>query len=404
MLSVLKKRNFALLWVGHALSLLGEATFYIALVWLTLDLTGSAAAMGTVMVCMTVPRVLLQALGGVTGDRYDRRSIILFTNLLRALIMFAFTALVATRRITIVHLYLLAAGFGLCNAFFMPARDALIPTLAGEDGIVPASSLMMATMQLSNTLGPALGGFLLALPAIGTSGVAALNGLFFLAGSLALWLIRLPGKSNCSTPDTSLAVLWSEMLDGFRYISRHSVLVALLVLSAMLNLLFAPLAVLLPVFARQVLHLDSVGYGLLETSFSAGLLGGSVLIGLLARIRRRGLVVIFSIITLGLFFALLPLTRNQPLAMLLLLLGGLVIGAANVIFMALLQMLIEDGFRARAIGISSMVSGCLQPIGMGLSGMLADAFGTTTVMLGCALTTSAVALLSLLNRPLRTLD
>jgi len=400
-LSVLRNRNFALLWGGQAISQLGDAVFYIALMWLVLELTDSALATGTLMMLTQVPRLLMQLVGGVAVDRYDRRVIMLASDLLRGVAVLVFALLVISGHIRLWHAYVLAIIFGVVTAFFWPAKDAIVPSLVTGEELIPANSLNMATFQLNNVLGPALGGFLIAVPFFGIGGAALLNAFSFLIGALGLWLIRLPPSAD---REASANSLWTDLKEGFGYLGTQRALLVMVALFAVMNFTAAPIMVLLPVFAKNVLRVGSEGYGLLQASMGVGLLGGSILIGAVGQVKRKGSFVMKWALVDGLLLAAIGLSRNLPMAMLIFALFGVVNGVINVTLMAFLQSIIADEFRGRVFGTLALLSGGLQPISMGLAGALADHWGTATVIMAGGVGVAIAALVGFFNPAVREVD
>jgi hypothetical protein len=179
----LRHRNFALLFSGQSLSRLGDFVFNIALAWWVLEKTGSALAMGTVMVFGAVPMLIFVLIGGVAVDRLNRAWLLCLSDLGRGLLMVAATWLVGTGRLEIWMVYVGSLVFSFADAFFMPAYVALVPALTPQDDWPSANSLSSLSVQLSRVVGPAVGGLLVSLG--GTTLAFGMNAAsFFLSGLL----------------------------------------------------------------------------------------------------------------------------------------------------------------------------------------------------------------------------
>ena len=136
-LKVLRNRNFRLLWIGEAISVLGDHFYIVALPWLVLQLTGDALAMGAVLALSAVPRAALMLVGGALSDRFAPRNIMFASNLARFILVSLLAGLVFTNRVEIWMLYVLAILFGIADAFLYPAHSSMAPQLAiGEEGFV----------------------------------------------------------------------------------------------------------------------------------------------------------------------------------------------------------------------------------------------------------------------------
>ncbi len=153
----LHSRPFALLWTGQTISALGDGAFVTALSWAALQLTGSAMAMGIVVLAQTLPMILLLLLGGVIADRFPRQQVMLWSDASRAVAVLLIAALGVAHLLQLWHLVLLALFFGTVRGFFSPAYQSIIPQLVEKGDLSSANSLTELSYQLYCSLGPMLG-------------------------------------------------------------------------------------------------------------------------------------------------------------------------------------------------------------------------------------------------------
>lgn len=187
----LSHRSFALLWGGQTISRLGDQLYLIALAWWVLQQTGSAAAMGAVLICAEVPLIIFLLVGGVVVDRLPCLAVMLVSDVSRALIVGVVAVLAAQHQLALWHLYVLSALFGLADAFFTPAYTAVIPDLLPAEVLPSANALQSISVEVAGIAGPALGGAIIA--AGGTALGFALDALSFGLSSLCLLaLVRVP--------------------------------------------------------------------------------------------------------------------------------------------------------------------------------------------------------------------
>ncbi len=402
LLSVLRHPNFALLWGGQTISRLGDTLFYIAEMWLVLQLTGSALAMGTTAILSMLPRLVFQLVGGVSVDRYDRRWLMILSDAVRGLVVFVFALLVAIGRVELWHVYGLAIVFGIVSAFFDPAQQALIPNLVSKEELIAANSLSTLTMQMAHVFGPALAGVLIAIPAVGIAGVSFVNAASFAVGVIGLALMRLPEHLNGARPRNES--FSRELRDGFRYLFGFRVLVIILFMSMILNFTIGPIEVVLPIFVRNSLGQGAEGFGLLTSVFGVGMVLGSVIVGAWSPSHRRG-VLTFGLVALGgAVFALTGMTRVFLAAAVLLALFGGLIAIVNTIISAVMQALIADEYRGRVFSLDMVISTGLMPISYAIGGGLADALGAGTVIFIAGILTAVAALGGLVFRDVRQLQ
>ena len=152
-------RDFRLLFIGQAVSLLGDQFYLIALPWLVLhELTGSGLALGTILSAATVPRMIFLLIGGAASDQLSPHKLMVASNGLRSIVCAILTLLVLFKTVSLWHLFVLAAAFGTLDGFFSPAMKAFIPALLDEEKLMAGNALLQFTHMLTKSIGPALAG------------------------------------------------------------------------------------------------------------------------------------------------------------------------------------------------------------------------------------------------------
>ena len=211
----LRDPQFRMLWVGSAISLLGDQFYLVALPWVILQLTGSALAMGTIMMLAAAPRAALMLLGGVVSDRFSPRRILISTSCARTVFVAAISVLLWFHLLAVWHLYLLAFAFGTADAFAVPAASTYIPFLVKKDQLVAANSLFQSTAQFTTITAPAPAGLI--VKAFGAAWAFMADAISFLAIIGALW--KLPDP-----PAQALVAgrpgMWRSIMEGFRHVYK----------------------------------------------------------------------------------------------------------------------------------------------------------------------------------------
>ena len=397
--SALRHRDFRLFWSGNFLSNVGTWMEKVATGWLVLQITNSPFWLGVVGFSASIPILFFALIGGVIADHVNNRKLLLATQ--SAMMVFAFTmcGLAFFHVITVHEIALLALGTGVAMSLNTPSYQALVPRLVPREDLTNAIALNSAQFNMSRVIGPTLGGFAMAL--VGVAGNFFLNGLSFLAVIFALTQLRIPER----TTSPGEGRLWDKLKQGFSYVFGHAHMAPLVVLVAIGSLLTVPYLTFVPYFARDVLHLDALGLGILMACNGVGAFFGAGTIAYIGRIRRRGIFVVRS--GLGFFTSIILFTFSHHflLSGLLLMASGycMIIMVATV--NALLQHLAEDRMRGRVMSIYSTAFLGLPPIGSLLAGLLARAISPAHALAGM----SAVALLGSLvvfarSRELRALD
>ena len=377
----LHNRDFRLFWIGNFLSNIGTWMQNIAQGWLVLQLTNSAFWLGVVGFASSIPILFFTLIGGVIADHVNNRKLLMITQ--SAMMVFAFTmATLAWTKINVLEITLLALGTGIAMSLNTPSYQALVPRLVSREDLTNAIGLNSAQFNMSRVLGPTLGGFAMAL--VGAAGNFFLNGLSFLAVLVALSRINYPPR-----PAPTEGHLWSKLKEGFAYVFRHPHMQPLVMMTAIASLLAVPYLTFVPYFARDVLHRDATGLGVLMACSGAGSFFGAVTIAYTGTLRRRGVFVLRS--GIGFFTAIAAFTFSHSF-----LLSGLLLMAAGYCMIvmvatvnALLQHLAAETMRGRVMSIYSTAFLGLPPLGCLIAGYLAKVITPAHAIAGMSLAAMA---------------
>lgn len=360
----LRNRDFRLFWAGNFTSNIGTWMQNVAQGWLVLQLTNSAFWLGVVGFASTIPILLFALIGGVIADHVNKRKLLMVTQ--SAMMIFAFTMAVLAylKIINVAEVALLAAGTGIAMSLNTPSYQALVPQLVPREDLINAIALNSAQFNMSRVLGPTLGGF--AMAAVGVSGNFFLNGLSFLAVIIALTQINYHEQVNPGEGH-----LWLKLKQGFAYVFAREEMLSLVLLVGIGSLLALPFLVFVPYFARDVLHSDERGLGILMACSGIGSFFGAGTIAYLGKVARRGRF-IFSA-ALGFFAAIIAFTfsRSFLLSGALLMLAGYCMILMVATINSVLQHLSDDNMRGRVMSIYSTAFLGLPPIGSLIAGSLA---------------------------------
>jgi len=266
----LRHRNFRLFFAGQLVSLIGTWMQNTAQGWLVYQLTGSKLLLGVVAAVGSTPMMLFSIWGGSVADRHSKRRIILYTQTGMLLLAFVFAGLVWSGLIRPWHILVLAALGGLAMAFDMPARQAFMVEMTNREDLINAISLNSSIVNGARVVGPSLAGFLMAR--VGIEMCFFLNGLSFLAVIAGLWMMRLPRFIPPARPSSA----WAHVVEGFAYVWQHSRMRTILILFAIVGIFGWSYSVLMPAFARDVLHVGQTGYGVLLSANGIGALLGAL--------------------------------------------------------------------------------------------------------------------------------
>src|SRR5579862_6001804 len=386
--AALRHRNFRLFFAGQLVSLTGTWMQNTAQGWLVYQLTGSKLLLGVVAAVGSTPMMLFSILGGSVADRHSKRRIVLWTQTAMMLFAFVFAALVWSGRIRAWHIMVLAALGGCALAFDMPARQAFMVEMTSREDLINAISLNSSLVNGARVIGPSLAGLLMARVGIATCFL--LNGLSFMAVIAGLFLMRLPHFIAPRSPSSA----WAHAAEGFQYVWRQRRMRILLMLFAVVGVFGWSYSVLMPAFARDVLHVGQGRYGMLLSANGIGALLGALTVASVGMHVNRRVLVLGGLWFFSAMLLLLAWARSFPLALVLLALAGwgmlLFFSTTNT----LLQTSASDEMRGRVMGIWTLVFGGTTPLGGLEAGTLSHYLGVrwavTVGALVCALAACVV--------------
>jgi MFS family permease len=393
---VLAYRDFRLLLSGFAISQAGDWLYNAALIAFIFEETGSAGWIAAASVVRLGPYVLFGAIGGEIGDRFDRRRVMIASDLLRAGLMVAVSAVAAMSAPMGVALVLVFLSSTASTAF-EPAAEATIPSVVKEDDLAPANAVLGTVENVAIAVGPAIGGVLTVLGPIYLA--FAINGLSFLASAACISALSVRAKVRAETGRTSLR---RRILDGVRTISGSPGIAAIVLLTVAAAFIYGEQIVLLALVSDELLGTGAGGVGFL---FAAIGVGGILAAGVTSRLAedpRPGRALALATVALGAPLVVLGWIRAPILAYAVMAASGAGGIAFDVVAITMLQRLVPENVLARVFGLldSLAVSGMI--VGSLVAPILVTAFGLETTLVVTGLLLPAMVAVSL--RRLRLLE
>ena len=404
----LRQRDFALLWTARSISLVGDQFYFLALAWLTLQLTGSALALGGVLMAAAIPRGALMLAGGAITDRFSPRHLMIASDVTRTALVGAVGILALTGQVQLWHLYALAAMFGAIDAVFYPCASAFVPLLVPEERLPAATALSEVSNRGSVLVGPGVAGLVIAIAGgmFGTGIAFMADAASFLLSAAALLFIRArtPRGGGAADEETAQPGFFRSIREGLRYAWRDPVIrYSLLIVAGIDVTLNGAFGVGLPLLARNQFSGGAAALGALDTGFGAGAVLGIIIAGSIATPRRRGLLIVGITAGFGVGTLLMPFMPNLPIAAAWM--GAMAIGSglANVLLMPWLQARTDPAMMGRVMSLFMFASFGLTPLSYAASGWIASVSTTLLFVSGGAII-FATASFALLNRTIRTID
>lgn len=392
-LAPLRHHDFRLLWTGLVVSNTGSWMQFVAIGYLVDRMTLSPIYLGVLALCQAIPRLLFGVIGGAVADRWDRRALLFWTNGFLAATALMLTVLTATGVVEVWHLIAIATFNSLVMSFDMPARHSMVPDLVDEDEVLQAVNLNSVALNGAGIFGPSLGGVLIAV--VGEAGCFAVNTLSYAAVLAALLRMSRAAERKVAAVRSRVS---EEIREAFALLRTNRVVLLALVSVAVLNFFGRPYIRLMPAFAREAMHTDSTGLGLLQAAPGIGTVLSAWYV---SRVHdgNRGLLLASGILVFGLCVVLFAASPVLWLALLFLVPTGLFQSVAMSSANALVQTSVDPGMRGRVMGLYSMTAFGMFALGSFPTSVVAEFAGVPLALaLGGALTAIiAVAL----RRPLR---
>jgi MFS family permease len=375
----LKYRNFRLFFCGQSISLIGTWMQRVAVSWLVYRLSNSAAILGIVAFAGQIPTFLLTPFGGVAADRYNRRRLLLATQILATIQAVILAALVLTGVIAIWHLVILSIALGVINAFDMPTRQSfVIDMIDNRDDIGNAIALNSSMVNVARLVGPSIAGVLIST--VGEGPCFTINAASYLVVITTLAMMSVRQQKNAGK-----GTVWQQLKGGFSYALGFGPIKYLIALLALLSLAGMPYVVLMPVFARDILHGSSRTFGFLMAASGVGALTGAIYLARRKTVLGLGKVIVISSSLFGVGLIGFSLSTATWLSMLCLLVAGLGMMLQLASSNTVLQTIVEDDMRGRVMSFYATAFVGSVPFGSLIAGYLASRIGAAhTLMIGGA--------------------
>lgn len=386
--AALRFRDFRLLISGRLIAQIGEMTVSVAIGWELYERTGDAFALGLVGLVQVIPVILLSLPGGYVADRYDRKLATLISQIVLVLCSLALAGLSLTNG-SLPLIYLTLAIIGAARAFNNPAEGALTPQTVPPEHYFSAATWSSTVWQLSAILGPAVGGLIIGIAnsAAPVYLLNALAGMVFI-GTLIALKVKYKGDVVVNEPPVQ------ALKQGWRFLRDSPVILGAITLD-MFAVLLGGVTFLLPVFAKDILHVDALGLGILRTGQSIGALMMAFAITRRPPFEHAGKTLLWAVAGFGIATIAFGLSTSFWLSMALLILMGALDNISVVVRHSLLMIFTPDEMRGRVNSVNTIFIGASNELGGFESGALAAAIGpVAAVILGGFGTLAVVGLVA----------
>ncbi|MGE5804267.1 MAG: MFS transporter [Ignavibacteria bacterium] len=388
LLRSLKHKNYRLFFGGQVVSLTGSWMQQVALSWLVYKISGSAFVLGLVSFSGQIPILILSPIAGVLIDRMNKHRIIIATQTLLMLQAFLLTFLVLSNVIEVWQIILLNVFSGIVNAFDLPARQSFIVEIVEKrEDLGNAIALNSSIFNSARLAGPSIAGILIS--AAGEGICFLINALSFIAVIVALLVMKIkPYNLEVKHPD-----MMQGLKEGIKYTFGFIPIRTILLLIALISIVGMPYTILMPVFAKEILHGGPHTLGFLLGAIGIGALCGAFYLASRNSVLGLGKIIAIAASSFGLGLILFSLSRNFILSMAMLIITGMSMMVQMSSSNTILQTIVEDKMRGRVMSFYTTAFTGMAPFGSLIAGFLASKIGApNTLIIGglCCITGGAL--------------
>lgn len=378
--SKLFNRNLVLLLQGFFVSSAGSAIYQIALGFWILASTGSTAMMGFIMASITIPNLIVGPFSGVLADRFDRKKLIVFADLIQGAAVVVVGTFAYLDKLEVWLVVVCGMIIGLCTSVFLPTVNSVLPDIVLEKDLTTANSLNGIVTSISTILGNSIGGVLYVI--LGAPFMFLLNGVTFLLSAVSEMFMKIPKVVHEKIEFSFFA----DIKNGFSYLIGKKSIFKLGIITSLINLFLVMAIILMMPYFDGMKQFDSRHYGYAVTAVTIGGIIGFLIIGLI-KIQQNKTFIVFLI-----FAVLFSLSRTIPLMfpnfiyiITCLFFLGVSLSVINTLINTVLQKSIDQNMRGRVFALFGVLNSGLAPLGMALGGILAEYFQIEYIILitGC---------------------
>lgn len=391
--SALQLPNFRRLWWGQTFTLCASQFWFIALTWLILKETGSGFAVGTVLVSAAIPRGLFMLIGGAISDRLPTSAVATFAALANTLLIGLVSGLLFQGVFQLRAMILIAALFGLSEAFLYPAILSLLPQIISKPRLGQANAWLQGSEQITNVVGPAAAGF--TIEAMGLPVAFAINMALLVIGSGLIYLVRPRLKSRPA--EANAVSLTGEITEGLRYVWNQPAIRLSLLLIAMINFaVVGPIVIGVAELVTARFNGSATIFGYLQSAYGAGALLGVFAASRLSAVKNLKTPLVLLANALGIGLITLGFVQYAWMAAVVIGLMGLGGGIVGVLGITWLQQQTATAMQGRMMSFMMFSAVALDPFSQAISGVLLE-ISLTGLFVAAGITLLATTLVSLLT-------
>jgi len=388
-------RDFGWLWWGQLVSQVGDGITRLALLWYVYTVTGSALQTTVIGLLQTLPPVIFGPLIGVYLDRLPKKSIMIASDLLRAVIIGLVPCMIPVGVLKVEHLFVLVFLNSIASTIFGPAMIASVPFIVTRAQFTAANALLQITSSLGVIAGSTLSG--IGIAALSSQKVLCVNAVTYIASAVCLLFVRIPYIAPAPVQGTQLESMVTDLVEGVRYaFMKHQLILELIITAAIYSFGMSAFSTLFPILGKNLLSLGPAEIGYLWSSLGIGLFAVSLALLRMSdwHVRERMQAIAVSSIVTGLALCALVGTSNRVVAGVLLCLIGAGIGLFTPVAWGVLQEIAPQGMVGRLLTLYGAAAMAAAMVGMTFLGWILQKFGESVAVLGIGLVLFVTAMMA----------
>lgn len=392
--SLLKNRAFVFLWLSSTTSFLALSTYLFAEQWYIITILNKESALGIVMMVTMIPRVIFMSIGGVWADRYKRSQIMLVSSLVRCILIVVMIFFLQMSILELWPLICFALLFGVLDAFFSPANTSLLPSLVSKDVLTRSNSFIQSSNQIAMFSGPMIGGWVLTVGSF--SLLFSIIAIFLTMTFIFSFLIK---EEDVNTIPQKKGSTKEKLKEGLTYVWRMPFLKNMLFILVIINFFFfGPLLMGIPLIVDKVIHGVALDLSFLQSSYQGGMLVGAIIVGILNLRKKRGMIILVMITSLGFLLSLLGQIGFLWQGIVLLLMMGALSSIINVSLISTIQEQSDEEKMGRVMSLINASSNGLVPLSYAFVSLaLVLNLTISNIMLLCGILIVVISLIFTLN-------
>jgi DHA3 family macrolide efflux protein-like MFS transporter len=380
---LLQYPDFIKVWIGRTISRFGDALDGIAFMWLMYKLTGSTLLMGTVMAVSAIPS-MFGMVAGVVVDRMDKKKVMIWMDLLRGISTAIIAMLYMIGGLAVWQLYAFAFFNSVCEVFAHPARASAMQVLVKKEHYLASNSLSQASGSAAEIFGMGIAAAIIGFWGVGFA--ILIDAISFVVSAFTAMIATIE-KVISSKEQLNFKVFFHELFDGFRIIKSNTLIFINIIMACMINILLAPVNVLMPIYSDKILNAGERGYSIMGIGIMVGTLLGSLLLGQLGHRYKKSTLIIGGFMAFGACIGALGLVNSLIAAVLLFSLSGICLPIIIATGMSVVQEHTPKEKMGRVSSTMGTIALIGMPLGYAISGVVGERLNVsvTFILIGAAM-------------------